>query len=234
MAAWDSDQRAKRQIRGWTQDPPPRLLLELGALTPYSWPSIRWGIQASSCVGPGKSNLPLELRERARDCSRVTSGQKRPHLSLCISTRQQCLSTEPGTVCEGHQSCDSHPVPLAKAKSSIHMFNTYSQCLALGKILLRPSIGQPQPEARGQGNFTEKATEVNFRGHRSVQRRTKSRSGGANGKSQHNQAMFHWALYGCAQSLSHVQLSVTPMDCNPPGSSVHGDSPGKNTGPSLR
>ena len=44
---------------------------------------LRWGIQASSCVGPGKSNLPLELRERARDCSRVTSGQKRPHLSLC-------------------------------------------------------------------------------------------------------------------------------------------------------
>ena len=26
----------------------------------------------------------------------------------------------------------------------------------------------------------------------------------------------------CAQSLSHVQLSVTPMNCSPPGSSVHG------------
>ena len=30
-----------------------------------------------------------------------------------------------------------------------------------------------------------------------------------------------------------TQLCLTlskPMDCNPPGSSVHGDSPGKNTG----
>ena len=26
----------------------------------------------------------------------------------------------------------------------------------------------------------------------------------------------------CAQLLSHVQLFVTPMDCRPPGSSVHG------------
>ena len=32
-----------------------------------------------------------------------------------------------------------------------------------------------------------------------------------------------------AQSLSHVPLFVTPMDCSPPGSSVHEDSPGKNT-----
>ena len=33
--------------------------------------------------------------------------------------------------------------------------------------------------------------------------------------------------------LSHsggVQLFVDPMDCSLPGSSVHGDSPGKNTG----
>ena len=33
-----------------------------------------------------------------------------------------------------------------------------------------------------------------------------------------------------ASPLSHVQLFVTPVDCCPPGSSVHGDSPGKNTG----
>ena len=30
--------------------------------------------------------------------------------------------------------------------------------------------------------------------------------------------------------LSRVRLSATPLDCSPPGSSVHGDSPGKNTG----
>ena len=33
----------------------------------------------------------------------------------------------------------------------------------------------------------------------------------------------------CAWSLSHVQL-CNPMDSSPPGSSVHGDSPGNNTG----
>ena len=31
-------------------------------------------------------------------------------------------------------------------------------------------------------------------------------------------------------SCSVVYDSVTPMDCSPPGSSVHVDSPGKNTG----
>ena len=33
----------------------------------------------------------------------------------------------------------------------------------------------------------------------------------------------------CAQSLIHVWL-WDPIDCSPPGSSVHGVSPGKNTG----
>ena len=31
---------------------------------------------------PGKSNLSFELSGRAGDCSRVTEGQKRPHLGL--------------------------------------------------------------------------------------------------------------------------------------------------------
>ena len=35
---------------------------------------LRRGIQAASCVGPGKSNLPFELRKKAGDCSRVTAG----------------------------------------------------------------------------------------------------------------------------------------------------------------
>ena len=30
--------------------------------------------------------------------------------------------------------------------------------------------------------------------------------------------------------FSHVRLFATPMDCSPPGSSVHGDSPGKKSG----
>src|SRR5574337_517805 len=35
---------------------------------------LRRGIQAASCVGPGKSNLPFELQRKAGDCSRVTAG----------------------------------------------------------------------------------------------------------------------------------------------------------------
>ena len=34
----------------------------------------------------------------------------------------------------------------------------------------------------------------------------------------------------CSALLSCVQLFVTPVDCSPPGSSVHGDFRGKNTG----
>ena len=30
--------------------------------------------------------------------------------------------------------------------------------------------------------------------------------------------------------LVHLSNSLQPMDCSTPGSSVHGDSPGKNTG----
>ena len=37
--------------------------------------NFRQGIQDASCVGPGKFNLPFEVRGRARDCSRVTAGQ---------------------------------------------------------------------------------------------------------------------------------------------------------------
>ena len=34
----------------------------------------------------------------------------------------------------------------------------------------------------------------------------------------------------CAKSLQSCLTLCDPMDCSPPGSSVHGDSPGKNTG----
>ena len=34
----------------------------------------------------------------------------------------------------------------------------------------------------------------------------------------------------CAQSLQSYSALCNPMDCNLPGSSVHGDSPDKNTG----
>ena len=45
---------------------------------------LRSGFQASSCVGPGKPNLPFELRGKAEGCTRVTAGPKRPHLGLCL------------------------------------------------------------------------------------------------------------------------------------------------------
>ena len=34
----------------------------------------------------------------------------------------------------------------------------------------------------------------------------------------------------CAYLLSRVRLFGNPVDCSPPGSSVHGDSPYKNIG----
>ena len=37
-------------------------------------------------------------------------------------------------------------------------------------------------------------------------------------------------LWLVVQSLSCVGLFRDPMDCSPPGSSLHGDSPAKNTG----
>ena len=45
---------------------------------------LRRGFLASSCVGPGKPNLPFELRGRAGGCARVTAGQKKPHPGLCL------------------------------------------------------------------------------------------------------------------------------------------------------
>ena len=45
---------------------------------------LRRGFEASSCVGPGKSNHPFELRGRAGGCTRVTAGQKKPHPGLCL------------------------------------------------------------------------------------------------------------------------------------------------------
>ena len=44
---------------------------------------LRRGFQASSCVGPGKPKLPLELRGKAGGCARANEGRKRPHLAVC-------------------------------------------------------------------------------------------------------------------------------------------------------
>ena len=62
-------------------DPEQSLVNELAcsaALGPGLWCGgileLRRGIQAASCVGPGKSNLPFEVRRKAGDCSRVTAG----------------------------------------------------------------------------------------------------------------------------------------------------------------
>ena len=37
-------------------------------------------------------------------------------------------------------------------------------------------------------------------------------------------------MFVCAKSLQSCPTLCDPMDCSPPDSSVHGDSPGKNTG----
>src|SRR5574338_558898 len=41
---------------------------------------LRRGIQAASCVGPGKSNLPFELRRKARGCIPDAPGETGIHL----------------------------------------------------------------------------------------------------------------------------------------------------------
>ena len=38
----------------------------------------------------------------------------------------------------------------------------------------------------------------------------------------------------CAKSFQLCLTLCHPMDCSPPGSSVHGNSPGKNTGVGCR
>ena len=53
--------------------------------------------------GPGKSNLPFELRGRAVDCSRVTAGQNRPHIGLYpgpnVPLQVQGAARENGVLC---------------------------------------------------------------------------------------------------------------------------------------
>ena len=44
---------------------------------------FRRGSQPSPWVGPGKPNLPLELRGKAGGCARVSAGPKRPDLGVC-------------------------------------------------------------------------------------------------------------------------------------------------------
>ena len=39
-----------------------------------------------------------------------------------------------------------------------------------------------------------------------------------------------WSRSCCFDLLTHVQLFPTPWTCSPPGSSLHGDSPGRNAG----
>ena len=49
------------------------------------------------------------------------------------------------------------------------------------------------------------------------------------GLGPHPVTLFHLAcMY--PESLQSSQTLCDSMDCSPPGSSVHGDSPGKNTG----
>ena len=60
---------------------------------------LRRGFQASSCVGPGKSNHPFELRGRAGGCARVTAGQRRPHLGLCPGPNVPLQGPQGSQVC---------------------------------------------------------------------------------------------------------------------------------------
>ena len=51
------------------------------------------------------------------------------------------------------------------------------------------------------------------------------------GKSHRQGSLVVYSPRGCKESDMTEQLTLyNPMDCSPPGSSVHDDSPGKNTG----
>ena len=60
---------------------------------------LQRGIQASSCVVNGKSNLPLELRGRSGGCARVTAGQTTPHLGLCPGPNVPCQERQGSRGC---------------------------------------------------------------------------------------------------------------------------------------
>ena len=49
---------------------------------------VKWALQPSPWVGPGKPNLPLGLRGKAGGCPRVTAGPKRPQLGVCPGASQ--------------------------------------------------------------------------------------------------------------------------------------------------
>ena len=64
---------------------------------------LRQGSHSSSWVGPGKANLPLELRGKAWSCARVTARPKRPHVGVCpgpnipLQGRQESRGCIPGS-----------------------------------------------------------------------------------------------------------------------------------------
>ena len=64
---------------------------------------------------------------------------------------------------------------------------------------------------------------------------TRGRSRGRRGENEWRE--WDWHIYSAAVLRLVAQSCPTPcdpMDCSPPGSSVHGDSPGKNTGVGCR
>ena len=89
---------------------------------------LRWGSQPSSWVGPGKPNLPLELRGKAGGCARVIAGANRPHLGVCPGPNiplqdrrgsQGCIPASPGEsglVSRGSQGLRS---PLESRRGSL-------------------------------------------------------------------------------------------------------------------
>ena len=79
-------------------------------------------IQASSSVGPGKSNLPFELRGRVGDCSRVTAGKKRPHLGLCPGPNVSHQGRQ-GSPVRNQTHPGSQASPRGEAKDSILLSN---------------------------------------------------------------------------------------------------------------
>ena len=81
------------------------------------------------------------------------------------------------------------------------------------------------------GRITQSQTQVNTHAHH--MRITFVHRGQKNHVSERrlmDRFFGFWSSVIAVQLLSHDRLFCNPRDCSPPGSPVHGDSPGKNTG----
>ena len=75
---------------------------------------LQWGIQASSCVGPGKSNHPFELRVKGDPGSLIDLKSGCRFYARCRYATDECKDKDPDNVilAPGHQVACVHPLNI--------------------------------------------------------------------------------------------------------------------------